>query len=132
MQNESLKKARIGQRLLREEVAAKGWTGMRASFAVAAEQAKRERAADVRSSGTEYDAEFEATRGAVLGKPVRAMVWSEREGAFVWWRYEAARAKWVPEGREGMAARKLRVELSDANDGRSVEEVLADRLVEVA
>ena len=58
------------------------------------------------------------------------MLWSARLGAFVWWRFDSARAKWIPEGVERAEARKLRVELSDANEGRSVEEVLADRLQE--
>ena len=105
---------------------------MKAAFTVDAVTAKREVAADVRSSGADYDPVLEGARGDVLGRPVRTMVWSPREGAFVWWRYEAPRAKWVPEGREGVTARKLRVELSDAHEGRSVEEVLAGRLVEVA
>ena len=132
MQTESLKKAKIGQRLNREQVAERGWTGMRAAFAVDAAKAKREGVADVRSSGADYDEELEAARGCVLGRPARTMVWSEREGAFVWWRHDATRAKWTPEAREGVAARKLRVELSDAHEGKSVEEILSDRLVEVA
>ena len=119
-------------RVARERVAERGWTGMMAAFAVNAAKARKEARADVASSGADYDPVLEGARGGVLGRAVRTMVWSARESAFVWWRYDAARAKWVPEGREGVAARKLRVELSDANEGRSVEEVLADRLAEVA
>lgn len=131
MQNESLKKASIGKRLAREEVAKCGWTGTRAAFAVDRKKAGRELRADVESSGRDYDPELEAAAGAVHGAPVRAMAWSARRGAFVWWRYDAARATWTPMGVERAEARKLRVELSDANEGRSAEEVLADRLVEV-
>ena len=105
-----------------------GWTGTQGAFAVDREKARRELRADVESSGREYDAELEAARGAVHGRPVRTMEWSAREERFVWWQYDAARAKWMPEGVERALARRLRVELSDANGGRSVEEILADRL----
>lgn len=80
------------------------------------------------SSGSEYDPELEATRGAVHGRPVRTMEWSVHQARFVWWRFDAGRAKWMPEGAERGEARKLRVELSDMNEGKSVEEILADRL----
>lgn len=128
MQNESLKKAGIGTRLARERVAREGWTGTQAALAVDREKARRELKADIETSGRDYDPELEAAAGAVHGKPVRTMQWSARLGAFVWWRFDAARAKWLPEGVGRAEARKLRVELSDASDGRSVEEVLADSL----
>ena len=99
---------------------------MRGSFAVDRERASRERKADVRSSGSDYDAELDAAAGGVIGRPARALVWSKHLGRMVWWRY--ANERWNPEGVERAVARKLRVELSDANAGRSVEEVLADRL----
>lgn len=91
-------------------------------------KAEREARADVRSSGADYDPVLEGARGSVLGRPVRAMQWSAREGGFVWWRYDERRRKWDPQGVEGVAARKLRVELSDAHQGRSVEEILAAHL----
>ena len=114
--------------MVREQVAERGWTGMMAAFAVDAAKALRETRADASSSGADYDPVLEGARGDVLGRAARTIVWSQRERAFVWWRYEASRARWVPEGREGVAARRLRVELSDAHEGKSVEEVLADRL----
>jgi hypothetical protein len=128
MQSEGLRNAGIGKRLAREEVARRGWTGTQAAFAVDAVKARRELKADVESSGRDYDPELEAAAGYVHGRPVRAMAWSARLARFVWWQYDAARAKWMPEGVEAAIARKLRVELSDANEGRSVEEVLAHRL----
>ena len=128
MQNESLKKASVRQRVAREQVAERGWTGMMAAFAVNAAKARREVRADVASSGADYDPVLEGARGEVLGRAVRTMVWSQREGTFVWWRYDARRHKWEPEAREGVAARKLRMELSDAHAGRSVEEILAEHL----
>lgn len=82
----------------------------------------------MRSSGADLDLELESAAGAVHGRPVRTMEWSARERRFLWWQYDAARATWTPEGVERATARKLRVELSDAHEGRSVEEVLADRL----
>ena len=128
MQTESLRKAKIGQRLAREQVAESGWTGTRASFAADKAKAEREVMADARSSGADYDPVLEGARGEVLGRPLRTMVWSAREGRFVWWRYDERRRKWEPQGVEGVAARKLRVELSDAHEGRSVEEILAAHL----
>ena len=128
MQNESLRNAGIGKRLAREEVAKRGYTGTQAAFAVDREKARRELKADVETSGRDYDPELEAAAGAVHGKPVRTMAWSARLSAFVWWQFEAARSKWMPEGVERTEARKLRVELSDANEGKSVEEILAERL----
>jgi hypothetical protein len=128
VQNDRLRNAKVGRRLAREEVARQGWTGMRGSFAVDREAASREQKADVRSSGSDFDAVLEGARGDVHGKPARAMAWSEREARFVWWSYDQARRKWWPEGVEAIGARKLRVELSDANEGRSVEEVLAKRV----
>ena len=128
MQNERLRNAGIGKRLARERVAREGWTGTQAAFAVDREKARRELKADVETSGRDYDPELEAAAGAVHGKSVRTMQWSALRGAFVWWQYDAARAKWMAEGVERAEARKLRVELSDANEGKSVEEVLADRL----
>ena len=101
---------------------------MMAAFAVDAAKASREKRADAETSGADYDPVLESAAGDVLGRVARTMVWSPRERTFVWWRYEQARRKWVPEGHEGMAARKLRVELSDTRGGKSVEEVLADRL----
>lgn len=132
MYGESLRNAGIGKRLARERVAREGWTGIQAAFAVDRQKARRERRADIETSGSEYDPELEAAAGAVHGRPVRAMEWSARLGAFVWWRFDPARAKWMPEGVEAAVARRLRVELSDANEGRSIEEVLSDRLVEGA
>jgi hypothetical protein len=128
MQNEGLRNSGIGKRLAREAVARQGWTGTQAAFAVDREAARRELRADVESSGADYDPELEAAAGAAYGKPARTMEWSARLGLFVWWRFDASSAKWMPEGVEPAIARKLRVELSDANEGRSVEEVLAGRL----
>lgn len=127
MQSEGLRNAGIGKRLAREDVARRGWTGTQAAFAVDSEGARRELKADVESSGADHDPEIEAAAGAVHGRPVRTMEWSARMCALVWWRFDAARAKWMPEGVELAIARKLRVELSDANEGKSVEEILADR-----
>jgi hypothetical protein len=128
MQSESLRNAGIGKRLARERVARSGYTGTQAAFGVDRQNAGREARGDMRSSGADYDAELEAAGGAVHRRPARAMEWSARRGAFVWWQYDARAAKWMPEGVERAEARKLRVEISDANKGKSVEEVLADRL----
>lgn len=95
-------------------------------------KAVREHVADARSSGSGYDPGFEGTRGTVIGRPCRALLWSAREARFVWWHYQAGRAKWLPEGADRARARRLRIEVSEAHGGRSVEEVLADRLGEVA
>lgn len=124
MQKDSLRKAKIGQRLAREEVARHGCTGMTASFAVDREQAYREGKADVRSSGSDFDAVLEGARGGVIGQPARALLWSATLGRMVWWHHANGRRE--PEGVERAVARKLRVELSDANKGKSVEEILAD------
>ena len=132
MQGEGLRNAGIGKRLARERVARSGWTGTQAAFAVDREASRRELKADASSSGADYDPVLEGAAGAVHGKPVRTMEWSARLGRFVWWAYDEARAKWMPEGVERAEARKLRVELSDANEGKSVEEILADRLQEAA
>ena len=110
-------------------MARQGWTGTQAAFAVDREAARREQKADVESSGADHDPELEAAAGAVHGRPVRTIEWSARLSALVWWRFDAARAKWMPVGVEPAIARKLRVELSDANEGKSVEEILADREV---
>lgn len=126
LQNESLRKASVGMRLAREEVARHGLSGMTASFAVDREKASPESKADVKSSGSGFDPVLEGARGEVIGRPARALVWSARLGRHVWWR--CAHGRWDPEGVERAVTRKLRVELSDANEGRSVEEVLADRL----
>lgn len=128
MSSEGLRNAGIRQRVAREHVAKRGWSGTTAAFAVNREKARRERKADVASSGADYDAEIEAARGEVHGRPARAMEWSAREKRVVWWQYDAKRTKWMPEGVERAMARKLRVELSDAHEGKSVEEILADRL----
>ena len=80
----------------------------------------------------DYDPVLEGAAGDVIGRAARTMVWNAKEARFVWWRYEAARRKWLPEGAEGVQARKLRVELSDANEGKSVEEVLATHAKEDA
>lgn len=128
MQSESLRNAGIGKRLARERVAKQGWIGTQAAFAVDRERSARELKADVKTSGRDHDPELEAAAGAVHGSPKRALEWSARRGTFVWWQYDAQRAKWMPEGAERAEARKLRVELSDANEGKSVEEILADRL----
>lgn len=109
-------------------MAREGWTGTQAAFTVDREKSRRELRADIETSGRDYVPELEAAAGAVHGKPVRTMQWSALRGAFVWWRYDAAHAKWAPEAIERAEARKLRVELSDANEGKSVEEVLASHL----
>lgn len=127
-EKKSLRNASIRQRLAREQVAAYGWSGTKGTFVSDREKARREERADVRSSGRDYDPELEAAAGAVHGRPVRALVWSPSLKRHVWWHHEADRRRWTPEGVELAVARKLRVELSDANEGKSVEEVLADRL----
>ena len=126
MQSESLRNASIGKRLAREEVASRGWSAWTAAFAVDRERAERERTADERSSGLDHDSELAGAAGCVIGRPVRTLRWSARRGRFVWWRFDAARAKWMPEGVDPAGARKLRVELSDANAGKSVEEILGE------
>jgi hypothetical protein len=133
-------------RLAREEASVRVVTGTRAAFAADREKAEREARASVNASGSDYDPELEAAGGRVpgldagetapreafYGMAIRAWLWSVREGRGFWWRYDTLRRKWTAEGVDDILRWKLRVELSDANDGRSAEEVLADRLREAS
>lgn len=69
------------------------------------------------------DADFVATRGSTT-RAIKRMIWSRMLNEHVWWARQPS-GKWEPTGaRERAVIRKLRVELSDAHNGESVEEVL--------
>lgn len=84
-------------------------------------QEARNRRLDRSTEGV--DADFVATRGSTT-RPIKRMVWSPRLKEHVWW-VRRPDGKWEPTGcRERAVVRKLRVELSDAHGGQSVEEIL--------